>query len=274
MDQPSDGPEAALLALLDISRSGANLVGNLVLRTANWVQANFGAPPAPAPTIEDGWEVVVDDGTLTASDDTSDLEDRYDDNGGLFDGEPITGRYTLAECLGGYGGSDDESDVDSSHSGAGKYSTRWEPEVYDRSSRIILIDRIGIGDSRPDGGPDDEVKYGRDSRCSGHPKLGHEGDQHQVDANPDGEDGNESDSEIDVYVDARSHVESELPAQDESLVAVIISEPRSPEQPGSHPEPVAGSNVYRKLEAMLRARVVALWEKAAVAADPGAEPSQ
>ncbi|KAL2173181.1 uncharacterized protein P884DRAFT_281257 [Thermothelomyces heterothallicus CBS 202.75] len=268
MAQPSDGPEAALLDLLHISRSGANRVGNLLLNTTNWVQAALGttpAPPAPAEAIEDGWEVVVDDGTLSGSDDTSDLEDRYDDNGGLFDGEPITGGYTFAECLSDYGSSVDESAVDSSSGDEGGFGNRWEPPGNEGFRRIVMSDGGGSGKPSEGGGSDDEVQSSRNSRCSSHPKLDDDGVQPQTDANLSCEDGDESDSDNDVYVDARSHVESEHLSQDHAPMANATSEPQSSKPLESHQVPVAGCKFYAKLEAMLRARVAALWEKALAA---------
>ncbi|KAL2156738.1 hypothetical protein VTH82DRAFT_1483 [Thermothelomyces myriococcoides] len=260
MARPPGGPETALLSFLHMSRGGANFVGNFVLRTVDWVQTTFSTPPAPAEAIDGGWEVVVDDGTLTGSDGTSELEDRYDDNGGLFDGEPITGGYTLAEYLSDYISSDGQSEVDSPSDHGGRFSNRWEPELYERTGRIIKIDSEGRGKSIERSCQDDGVQSNCENLCSGHPGLHPAGDQAQTDTKLTDEDGDKSDSDNDAYVDARSHVESEHSFQNQPVMVGITSELQSPKPLQFHRASVAGCDAYRKLEALLRARVAALWE--------------
>ncbi|KAK3290443.1 uncharacterized protein B0H64DRAFT_412364 [Chaetomium fimeti] len=95
------GWEAGLCASLDEARR----MGRLALDGAHLIHVALTRDPPP---VDDGWE-IIDDHHSSSEDEPTEINDGWDDNGALFDDEPLATGYTLA---GGGSDGDSASDTD------------------------------------------------------------------------------------------------------------------------------------------------------------------
>lgn len=97
---------------LRTSLQEAGRLGRVALYRAHQIRLALAQNP-PQPTDE-RWEMVSEGDATSSVGDAAELDDRWDDNGALFDDEPLAGGYTLADLL---------SDSDSDSAGDGHPSS-------------------------------------------------------------------------------------------------------------------------------------------------------
>ncbi|KAH6631286.1 hypothetical protein F5144DRAFT_214434 [Chaetomium tenue] len=94
----------------------AGRLGRVALYRAHQIRLALAQNP-PQPTDE-RWEVISEGDATSSVGDAAELDDRWDDNGALFDDEPLSGTYTLADLL-----SDSDSDAGDGHPSSGSSSS-------------------------------------------------------------------------------------------------------------------------------------------------------
>ncbi|KAK4040656.1 hypothetical protein C8A01DRAFT_35309 [Parachaetomium inaequale] len=147
-------PEEMFFSTLRTTWREASRLTRLALDTAYLVHAALTADPV---SIDDGWHLVDSDPASETDDDAStdvDMDRWHDDNGGLFDDEPLAGGYTFPES-----DSDSDSDLDaawgddddevSSEEGeviSGEFSDDDEPSSGEGNSNGNFDSGVGLDD--------------------------------------------------------------------------------------------------------------------------------
>ncbi|KAH6857116.1 hypothetical protein B0I37DRAFT_90174 [Chaetomium sp. MPI-CAGE-AT-0009] len=96
----------ALLLPLRASLQEARRIGRLALDGAHKIRVALVRDPPP---IDDGWEMIND--SSSSEDGTAEINNHgWDDNGGLFDDEPLSSGYVLADTISNHNSSSEDDE--------------------------------------------------------------------------------------------------------------------------------------------------------------------